>query len=481
MPEVPKAHTSRQMTHWHLGCKMRVWTSGRRLYTAVAQDGKMDNVVQRIWSCLWEHQSKHPPPFHTPSFTSPQIRIALAFTAALLLAAVLLQAAGGGARQTDFASLYTAALIVRQGHFASLYDLQTQAATQAGLQNGRGLLPFYPPPFEALFLAPLALLSYGGAYVVWGLLNIFLWVSFACLVRPYAPVPRQAFRYLVICFSLLAPWVALLDGQTSLLLLVLYTLAFIGLKRGREFAAGAVLGLGLFKFQLVLPFALIYLLRRKWRFLGGFAVVGLALCGLSILAIGPAGVTSYLTLLLNSMRHPVSRSYIPAEPSDMPSLWGLLSTVAPEGDTSVWADYAVALVSVPLILFAAWAGRRQDRQRGNGLGMDFAVALVVTILTGFHVYSYDLCLMLLAVLLVIGSAQWSQKSAWRVALNASILTLYLPPVWLLVGYRGKLCLLGLPVMGFAAAAFGLLRQPPGREQTEPVFEERPRGEQTVRR
>jgi hypothetical protein len=359
--------------------------------------------------------------------------------------------------------------MVRQGHLSSLYDLETQAATQASLRTGRGLVPFFHPPFEALFLAPLALLSYGGAYVVWGLLNIVLWMSFAYLVRPYAPVPRQALRYLILCFALLAPWVTLLDGQTSLLLLVLYTLTFIGLKRGREFAAGALLGLGLFKFQLVLPFALIYLLRGKWRFLGGFAAVGLALCGLSISAIGPAGVTSYLTLLHNIMRHPVSSSYILGAPSaDMPNLRGLLSTVAPEGDTSVWADYAVALVSVPLILCAAWAGRRQDRQPGNGLGLDFAVALVVSVLTGFHVHTYDLCLMLLAILLVIGSAQWSQKSAWRVTLNACILILYLPPVWLFAGHRDKLCLLGLPVMGFAAAAFGLLRQPPEGQQTEPV-------------
>ena len=37
------------------------------------------------------------------------------------------------------------------------------------------------------------------------------------------------------------------------------------------FAAGVALGLALLKFQFAVPFAVIFLLRRQWRFLGGFA------------------------------------------------------------------------------------------------------------------------------------------------------------------------------------------------------------------
>ncbi len=54
----------------------------------------------------------------------------------------------------------------------------------------------------------------------------------------------------------------LVQGQDSLLLLLLVVLAFTALRRGRAFAAGCWLGLGLFKFQLVLPIVVVLVLTQ---------------------------------------------------------------------------------------------------------------------------------------------------------------------------------------------------------------------------
>ena len=67
---------------------------------------------------------------------------------------------------------------------------------------------------------------------------------------------------------------ALMQGQDSIMLLALYCLAYVALRRGRDLQAGIWLGLGLFKFHLVLPFVLILFLRRRWR-----AVLGVGISG----------------------------------------------------------------------------------------------------------------------------------------------------------------------------------------------------------
>ena len=48
-----------------------------------------------------------------------------------------------------------------------------------------------------------------------------------------------------------------LQGQDSLLLLLVMTLAVAEMKQGRDFTAGCLLGCGLFKFHVILSFVLL--------------------------------------------------------------------------------------------------------------------------------------------------------------------------------------------------------------------------------
>jgi len=102
-----------------------------------------------------------------------------------------------------------------------------------------------------------------------GLINVAIWLSLTWLLRRML---RRARRAGVSC-ALVAVCAA---GRGAVSRAVVHRPAagvyadFHLLKNGRDFRAGAILGLGLFKFQFIVPFALIFLLRRRWKFMRGF-------------------------------------------------------------------------------------------------------------------------------------------------------------------------------------------------------------------
>jgi len=382
--------------------------------------------------------------------TRRQLFVAVAFTATVVLGVVLMYARSSGLTGWDFITMYTAGLTVRTGHGRELYDVQKQAALQQELFHRRGLLVETHPPFEALFLAPLTLLSFAQAYVLWGAINGALWMWFAFHLRPYVPAPKNTARYLLLCFMFFPAWLAMLQGQTSFLLLVMYTLTFLCLKRGRDLWAGVFLGLGLFKFALVLSFALICLLRAKWRVMAGFALAASLLGMLSIVTVGFGGVLAYMHLLLDMTRHSANPAYAAIRPWTMATIRGFLGALLATRVPSVWISTAVALVSGLLLLLTARQWRRADR---SGIGAEqnlmFAAALAVSLVTSPHLNTHDLALLLLAILLVVGSPQWTERSGWHVILTVCLAILYFPPVYLLLGQRNMLSALAPVITTFA--------------------------------
>src|SRR6185369_8384454 len=145
------------------------------------------------------------------------------------------------------------------------------------------------------------------------------------LLRPYAPWPHSDLTYLVLWLLFPPLGIALYQGQSSLLLLLVFALAFVRLKQGREFTAGVWLGLGLFKFQFAIPLALIFLVRRKWNVIRGFMASAAALALLSFVAVGWQGLVGYVRLLLDVAGHPHDLSYGAAK--DMATLQSFSNAV----------------------------------------------------------------------------------------------------------------------------------------------------------
>ena len=380
--------------------------------------------------------------------------VALCGIAAFLVAIVLGAGRGTFAEKTDFSSIYIGARIVHQGHGSKLYSLEEQGHLRASLFQHPNPQIYDHPAYEVVSLAPLAGMPYKAAYIVWGLVNAFLWLLVACLLRPYAPAPKSTVGYFAIWLLFAPLGVALYQGQPSIVLLLIYTMVFINLKRGRELTAGLCLALGLFKFQFVLPFALIFLLRRKWRFLGGFVLSASLLSLVSLVAVGWQGSLSYVDLLFRIAHNPNNAAYGAA--ADMPTIRGFIYAILGNRIGLTSLSCAVAAVSIFLLAFTAWRWRLADLQgSGSFLDVMFAGALAVSLLTGFHMLSHDLSPLMLAMLLVAGHFPGRSRPTLRWTVEGTLTMLCIPPLYFVLLAGHHLYLICPVLVVFALSAFRL--------------------------
>ena len=354
--------------------------------------------------------------------------VALFAFAILLVSAVFWADQPPTMEKTDFSVTYIGSRMVYLGQGSKLYDLAEQQKLKRLLLPDAEPLIYEHPPFEALLLAPLGALPYKTAYLFWGLINVAIWLMLPYLLRPYAPAPRDNLAYLALWLLFAPLGVALFQGQSSLLLLLVYSLAFIALKQGRHFRAGAILGLGLFKFQFILPFALMFLLRRQWRFMKGFLATAAGLGVLSVGAVGWPGIWSYIHLLVSVVRHPDNVTYGAAV--DMGTVQGFMHALLGKVLGHSTISLLVVAISAALIGWSAWRWRAaDDGERGRTFDLMFAVSVVAALVTGFHMFTHDLSPLLLAMLLVAAHFPGSNRPALRLTLGGALVLFWIPPLY----------------------------------------------------
>jgi hypothetical protein len=197
----------------------------------------------------------------------------------------------------DFASFYTAAQIVRSGQRARLYDPALQWKIQQEFSRTvkirLGPLPYIRPPFEALLFFPFAYLSYPTACLVWMGIKIVLLLTMPLLLpwpdnEEDGMIPIPVASLVSLAFFPVA--FDLIQGQDSVLLLLILVLGLRLLLRHADLACGAVLALGMFKFHLIIPLIAILILRKKFRVALGFVGVSFVLFTISLVMVGLSGV-----------------------------------------------------------------------------------------------------------------------------------------------------------------------------------------------
>jgi len=354
----------------------------------------------------------------------------------------------------DFTAFYAAGKLVRGGQGAQLYKMDAQARAQqefaSGVKIRNGPLPFTHPPFEAVLFAPLALLTYSSAYWLWNLVSLSALVGFLLLLRPELPQLRawsEAVPFLA-GLAFFPVFVCLLQGQDSLLLLLLFGLAFAAMKGDRDFLAGICLGLALFRFQLVLPVMAVVLLRRRWKVAGGFAVAAAALVGISAGVVGWEQALKYPFELLQISR---AQGAGAMNPQVMPNLRGAVSSLAGDGNL---AHALIALISLALVGLAAWKWKADPQQPGFDLG--FALTLVMAVMVSYHIMAHDLSLLLIPLLL---AAEWLLRQGapgiGRRLVTAAISVLFLSPIYFLLWFRYQRFSLLFWVVALLALGLGL--------------------------
>ena len=357
----------------------------------------------------------------------------------------------------DFSQFYCAAQIVRRGLGRQLYDLKTQVEFQSKVAS---VHVFYNhPPFEALLFLPFTYFNYRAAYTLWTVTGLALLVCTALLIESHTKVSLAVAQYarvhadfglVVIIFLTFGPaTTCLLIGQDSMLMLSIYTLAFILLKRGAEFQAGCVLACGLFKFQFIVPFVLILVLRKKWSTVSGVATVGALLVAASTKISGGQVITEYPRFLLLDRTYQQIAGFAPEY---MPNIRGLLY-LATKGRLPV--AILGGLVAI-FSLVALWLAAKnwQDRH----FSLSFSASLFATLLASYHLYNYDLTLLLLPIAIVCGElAQRRRLLSIPGITTAALILLFTPPMHRLLLLHGVYALMCIPILVLFISAARLIR------------------------
>jgi Glycosyltransferase family 87 len=375
---------------------------------------------------------------------------------------------------SDFISFYTAGKILQRRAPTHLYDLQLQYAIQRevapDVEIRTAALPFVRPPFEAWLFLPLAYLPYGVAFILWDLLNC------GCLLRVILTLRQELLELrcfslgftLLSVFSFFPVFVTLLQGQDSILLLLVYVIGYRLMSRKRYFASGVVLGLGTIKFPLVLPFLIVFIVRKKLSVLLGFALTSLLLFGVSVATVGLSTASYYPEFLLNI--DAVAKGV--NIPKDMPNLRGLLAVlIHPQLTTRMEA----VLLGVLSLFFVSFAIRNWNPNTHGDEGrfeLGFSLNLVVTILVSYHCHSFDLSLLVLPISLglsvLLSHGPFSSARKLLFSLGAVSFSPLYVAFSFVIKYPALISLLLLVfafALGFAISDLKrneVLRQPPSR-------------------
>jgi Glycosyltransferase family 87 len=388
----------------------------------------------------------------------------LVVVAIIVGAALLSIPSDKNADTRDFSEFYGAAQIVADGMGARLYDtdLQSQFISRVAAFH-----TFYQhPPFQTLVFLPLIQFSYRAAFRLWILVSLLLLVGAAWLLESQTRVSLALSHYarmnadfglVVVAFLTFAPaTTCLLIGQDSMLMLFIYTLVFLLLKRNSPVFAGCVLALGLYKFQLIMPFVLILLARRKWSTLAGFSTVAGLLVVISIAISGFQVVGTYTRLLLFSATDQTGAS---SPPEFMPNIRGIVYLLLHR-----WVAPSVLLILVGVLsVITLWLTAR--RWRDDQFELSFSAAIIATLLTSYHLLNYDLTLLLLPVGIACGElAKQKRLRAAFPLLPAGLMILLIHPLHTVLVRYAVYALMFIPVFALFVATLRLTE--PAQEITK---------------
>lgn len=181
---------------------------------------------------------------------------------------------------TDFANVYAAGQMAREGQAAAVYDWAAHHAAQKAIA-GRDGVPYYgwhyPPAFLLIALA-LAPLSYLGALLVFQATTLAAYLAIVCRIarRPEAWLPALAFP---------AAFINVGHGHNGFLTAALIGGALLLLDR-RPVLAGVLIGCLAYKPQFGVLIPLVLAVTGRWRVFAAAAATVVAISALTWAVFG---------------------------------------------------------------------------------------------------------------------------------------------------------------------------------------------------
>ena len=350
----------------------------------------------------------------------------------------------GNLKGTDFLHFYTLGSLAVGHRGADLYDMNTQAALGAQrVPEAAGIryLPLYPPQVSILF-APLAHLSYGWALLLWWVCSALVYGICCYSIWRACPNLRDYGGTVVLlavafpAFFHLIAW-----GQTSAAALACFTLIFFLLRDRWEFFAGLILGCLIFKPQLGLAAAILFVSIGAWK-----TVLGAALSAAGQLAVGALyyGIEPFRhwTRILWSVRAvmPLLEPKL-YQTHSLRTFWSML---VPWPGVSLVLYILSAAVMVGSMI-ACW-----KQSRTVPLALRYSALLFASVLVAPHLTVYDLVILAPAFILL---ADWLVGQPLT-ALNRGLSTLlYLAYMLPLVGPFARWTHVQVSVIAMAATVY----------------------------
>jgi len=329
---------------------------------------------------------------------------------------------------SSFRQLYTAGYMVRTGHAHELYDYDAQKNFQDHLvSREQTLMPFIRPPFDALVYVPMSVLSYRSAFLAVLFLNVFFLMGTLQVLRLHTANLRMHSRWLPVAIfaSFIPVGSAMVMGQDSIALLTLLSCVMVALNEKKDGTAGVLTGLGLFKFHLVIPLALLLLCWRRFRFFVAFTCIAIALLGISVWVVGPEPMKLYATALFSIGKgtrgsHQLLRYPLPV--TMMPNVHGLVTGTLGRHIPQPFVIVVTGLIAGGVLVWVAVA-----TPRFCSASWAVPVAITASIFASYYLFVYDLPVLLLPITVFANHALRTnpEKSNW--SMPVSCVTLFLAP------------------------------------------------------
>ncbi len=326
-------------------------------------------------------------------------------------------------RAMDFIAFYTGAHILLQSP-TEVYNFSTQLLTQQQIdpvtKTQQIFLPFLNPPFVALLFIPFVKLGLQTAYGFWLIINSILLMSI-CVLSYRQLKPAKWFYHIIFIIGIITfipILTTLIIGQLSLLLCVIVLLAWIFLKKGKEFYGGFILSLLIIKPHFfILPLLAVILQRRKKLTLGVTTGIGMAAV-VSYNLTGGTGVTSYLSLLNSTMTWNSGFGIdLMAQHSLQTAFLILFQTQSLPQIYLPWI-ISVALIGLPTLFL--WT--KQFTYSSVQFAYQFSLLIVATLLTSPHTHFHDLSLLVAVAIILLWSISksntYSSKKVYVILLIA---------------------------------------------------------------
>lgn len=319
-------------------------------------------------------------------FSASEVRAHAILAAVVMWAIAVIALLGPGYRSIfgplkggDFIHFYTLAHIDRTNATDVLYDIEAFHRLQVGLvpESARERYPTVYPPHAAILFRPLASLSYGTAFFVWASILIASYAGCVWLAwRPFRTVLGDR-RLLIAAGAAFPPfWFMVLHGQTTIVPLVAFSLAWMALSGGRRFWAGCALGLLLLKPQFVLVLIPVVLACGEWAMLtGAAACIAVQLIAIVTL-LGAPVLWDYVDIL---MKLPQVNQLLEPRPEQMHSLTALTNRLPGEWGALVWVALAGLVIARTIQVWRSAAP----------LSARIGILIVASTLVNVHLFVYD--------------------------------------------------------------------------------------------